>query len=60
MEVTSDMNDEARRVMATGNTQLSGQEETVDKIEVRFKVRRSEWEKVRPRARELFSWRQEE
>lgn len=58
-EVPSDMNDEAQRVMATGNTQLSGQEETVDKIEVRFKVAEV-WEKVRPRARELFSWRQEE
>ena len=58
-EVPSGMNEEAQRVMAAGKAQPSEQVAADDKVEVRFKVVEV-WEKVRPRARALLSWKRKE
>lgn len=55
-EVPPDMTGETQRVMAAGQEKSSEQTLTNDKVEVRFKVIEV-WEKVRPRARALLSWK---
>lgn len=56
-EVPPGINEEAQRVMATGQAPPTEPAVAADnKVEVRFKVVEV-WEKVRPRARALLSWK---